>query len=101
MVESDFTVNPELAHSRVVWRVDALDKWREKRVEPELVLLRKELQGLVKADEVAHEVALLLDTRRTVRLGFVGWTVALAAGIATVGSFVTSVWVALHLGLAP
>lgn len=95
---SDFADNPDLAFGRVVWRLDAIDKWRGERVDPTLTLLEQELGGLVKADEVTKEVAKLLRERQTFRLGLVGWIVACLAGLATLGSFCLNAWLAVRLG---
>lgn len=66
MADSDV----ELAIMRLAWRLDALDKWREEI--SELVAgNRRELDRLVKADEIAEQVADRLRHERTLHLTIV------------------------------
>ena len=89
--DHDFSQHPELAFNRLVWRVDALDQWREKVVDPKLVLLSKELDGLVKADEVAEAVTRMIQEKQTVRLTRVQTAIATIVSASAVAGFVLSV----------
>lgn len=66
MTDSDL----ELALMRLAWRIDALDAWRQEI--SELVAgNRRELDRLVKADEIAEQVAERLRKERTLQLTIV------------------------------
>lgn len=69
----------ELALLRIAWRLDAFDQWRT-RIDLRFEALERELQRLVKADEIAEAVAAKMKSERTLQLTFVQKTVALLVG---------------------
>lgn len=58
----------ELGGQRRDFRLDALDAWRRDRVDPALVRVQDQLDGLVKADEIAEAVAKKMSDGRRIRL---------------------------------
>lgn len=58
----------ELGGQRRDFRLDALDAWRRDRVDPALTRVQDQLDGLVKADEIAEAVAEKMSEGRRIRL---------------------------------
>jgi hypothetical protein len=75
-----------LAIMRLAWRVDALEEWR-KHIGERVALNSRELERLVKADEIADEVSKRLNSQQSFRLTTVQKRVAIlaaaAAGLST------------------
>lgn len=68
------------------FKLEALDEWRRETVDPELALLRRDLEELLKADEIADAVAEKMRHTRTVHLTLVQKTAAFVVGAAAVAS---------------
>lgn len=67
---------------RLVWRVDDLDKWRE-TVDGRLGWLTRELERLVKADEIADAVASKMNEREGWHLSVIQRRLAIATVLVT------------------
>lgn len=82
----------ELAVLRLAWRLDSLDRWRE-RVDADLSEIGRKVDTVTRADEIAHAVAVALgDQRRR----FWTWPKALLAGLGTISTLVAA-QLAAHL----
>lgn len=70
----DFERNPQLAYARILWRLDALDEWRDrtdKRIaglDDAVRAAHERMDGIVKAEEVATAVADKLRAEKTLQL---------------------------------
>lgn len=88
----------ELALMRLAWRVDALDKWREETVTPELALLDQRCDKLEGADEIAEAVAAAIredpPTAQTMVAGLATWQKwgALITGALLMADAVKGLW---------
>lgn len=76
---------------RLGWRLDALDEWRRHVVDPELGSLRREVNDMAKADEIAAQVAAQITKRRRRMFTTPERVVGLVVGICAVSSFVLQV----------
>ena len=82
----------DLAILRLAWRLDALDQWR-KEIEQRVAGNSRELERLVKADEIADAVAAKLGEAQSERLTegsfrltkMQTWAAIVSVGVAGVG----------------
>lgn len=72
----------ELAILRLAWRVDALDKWRE-RIDTFCTETTATLDSLTRADEIADAVASRMEKTHTLHLTLVQRVAALVVGVST------------------
>lgn len=80
---ADESADLELAVLRLAWRLDALDEWR-REVSEQVAGNRRELERLVKADEIADAVADKVNETRTLHLTFVQKAAAFIVGLVAV-----------------
>lgn len=53
--DGDYERNPQLAYARILWRLEALDEWRE-QVGKRLANCEKAVEGMLRVDEIAVAV---------------------------------------------